>query len=231
MSTEVMDVAPPRQRAGFLASAGVLAVSMTISLVAGLDVGTALTDPAELRRTISEYGLATGAQAFLFTGAVGLLAAGSAAVLVALIRQGLIRVRSTATAALALWVLGMLVIAIFPKQDHSRPDSFSGDVHRIASLVAFLSLPVAAAALARCWRRDAAWAPFARRTGILAGVSAVMFGPLVYAVVVAVATGTEWWEVIPLGYVERGRLLAEVVTMLAIGSWSVAATRSPQREH
>jgi hypothetical membrane protein len=214
-----------RTAPGIVAAGGVLAVSLTITLVAGLDTGTALTDPAQLRRTISEYGLGTGAQALVFTTAVALLAVGSAAVLATLLRRGLVRLRSTATAGLTLWILGLATIAIFPKQDHSQPDTMGGDLHRIASLVAFVSLPIAASALARRWRQHPTWGRFARRTGLLAGVSAVMFAPLVYAVTVAITTGTRWWEVLPLGYVERGLLLAEVVTMLAIGGWSVAKER------
>jgi uncharacterized protein DUF998 len=223
--TEMRTAATRRQESGLLAAAGVLAVSTTVSLVAGLDVGTALTEPGELRQTISEYGLGTDIQSFLFTVAVGLLAAGSVAVLVSLVRRGLAAGRSAVTGGLVAWAAGLAVIAIFPKQDHSRPDTFGGDVHRIASLVAFVGLPVAAFALARRWRREPSWDGWARRVGILAGVSVAMAGPLLYAVVVAVVTGTEWWQVIPLGYVERGLLLAEVATMLAIGCWSRAAGR------
>ncbi len=206
-----------------LAAGGVLAVVLTIVLVAGLDTGTALTEPDELRRTISEYGL--GPQAWVFTAAVLLLAAGSIAALVTFIRHRLLKPFSGASIALTLWTLGMVVIAIFPKQDHSLPASMSGQVHRMASLLAFLSLPVAAFLLAKAASHQEEWAAFGRRTRILGAVSVVMFSPLVYSIIVGAVTGTAWWRVLPIGYVERGLLLAEVLTVLVIGTWSLAVSK------
>jgi hypothetical protein len=221
---------PARQRpAGYaVAAGGMLAVVLTIVLVAGLDAGTAITAPAALRRTISEYGL--GPDAWIFTSAVVLLAAGSVAALVTLVRHGILRLRSGASIALMLWILGMIVIAIFPKQDRTQAASMGGGIHRLASLVAFLSLPIAAFLLARAWKRHDTWAPFARRTRALGFLSVVMFSPLVYSIIVGIMTGTAWWRVLPIGYVERGLLLAEVITVLVIGHWSMAAAATPSKK-
>lgn len=204
-----------------VAASGVLAVVLTIVLVAGLDTGTALTAPAGLRRTISEYGL--GPRAWVFTAAVVLLAAGSVASLITFVRHGLVRLRSGASVAMMLWTLGMIVIALFPKQDRSAPSSMSGEIHRMASLVAFVSLPIAAFLLAK-GHRDR-WAPFVRRTRVLGALSVLMFSPLVYSIIVGAVTGTAWWRVLPIGYVERGLLLAEVLTVLVIGHWSMAVSK------
>jgi len=226
MSNVVESPARPSGRA--IAAGGVLAVVLTVVLVAGLDTGTALTAPDGLRRTISEYGL--GPQAWVFTAAVVLLAAGSIAALVTFVRHGLLKLFSGTSIALTLWTLGMIVIAIFPKQDRSMPSSMSGQVHRLASLVAFISLPIAAFLLAKAMARKHEWTAFVRRTRILGALSVVMFSPLVYSIVVGVITGTAWWRVLPIGYVERGLLLAEVLTVLVIGHWSMAVSKKDQIE-
>ncbi len=214
---------PARPSGRAVAAGGFLAVVLTIVLVAGLDAGTAMTAPAGLRRTISEYGL--GPQAWVFTAAVALLAAGSIAALVTFVRHGLLKPVSGASIALTLWTLGMVVIAIFPKQDHSLPASVSGQIHRLASLVAFLSLPVAAFLLAKAMSRKQEWTAHVRRTRVLGALSVIMFSPLVYSIVVGAITETAWWRVLPIGYVERGLLLAEVLTVLVIGHWSMAVSK------
>lgn len=214
---------PTRPSGRAVAAGGVLAVVLTIVLIAGLDAGTAMTAPAGLRRTISEYGL--GPQAAIFTAAVVLLAAGSIAALVTFVRHGLLKPFSGASIALALWTLGMVTIAIFPKQDHSLPSNMGGQIHRLASLVAFLSLPVAAFLLAKAMARKEEWTAYVRRTRLLGALSVVMFSPLVYSIIVGAFTDTAWWRVLPIGYVERGLLLAEVLTVLVIGFWSMAVSK------
>lgn len=214
---------PTRLSSRAVAAGGVLAVVLTIVLVAGLDIGTALTSPATLTRTISEYGL--GPQAWVFTSAVVLLAAGSMAVLFTFIRYGLLKPFSGASIALTLWSLGMVVIAIFPKQDRSMPSNAGGTIHRLASLVAFNSLPIAAFLLAKAMSRRQEWTGFVRRTRVFGTLSVIMFSPLVYSIIVGAITGTAWWRVFPIGYVERGLLLAEVLTVLVIGIWALEVSK------
>ncbi len=96
-----------------------------------------------------------------------LLAAGSAAIGVALVRAGVFRARSGAAVALALWVAGLVGVVLFEKHNWSAGPSISGDVHRAASLLAFLSLPVAAVLAGRPWLRRL-WSAGQRR-GDLAG--------------------------------------------------------------
>ncbi|WP_344578684.1 DUF998 domain-containing protein [Nonomuraea roseoviolacea] len=142
---------------------GLGAVGAGVAVVAGLDLagaGTGEVNP--LRRTISEHGL--GTYGWIFGLGVALLAAGSAAIGVALARTRLAGVFGTL--ALMAWSAGLLVTAWFPKHDWSVGPSLSGSIHRVGSLVAFLSLPVAALVIARPWWnavwRSPRWRPWWR---------------------------------------------------------------------
>ncbi|MEU6152769.1 DUF998 domain-containing protein [Actinosynnema sp. NPDC047251] len=206
-----------------LAVAGALAVLLTVVMVGALDAHRLATTTVGLRRTISEYAL--GPQRWVFDTAVLLLAAGSVAILAVLVRGGLARWRSPGALALLAWSAGLALVVVFPKHDWSVGPSASGTVHRVASLVAFLSLPFAVALLARPWRRDAVWGGHARwafRFGLL---SALAFTPILYAVLVNVVVGTAWWRVLTLGYVERLLVVVEVVAVLVLGRWAIAVAQ------
>ncbi|MEU4806050.1 DUF998 domain-containing protein [Actinosynnema sp. NPDC023587] len=216
---------PTRSPARLLATGGVVAVLLTVVMVGALDAHRLVTTSAGLRRTISEYAL--GPTRWVFDTAVLLLAAGSAAILAVLVRRGVARRASAGSLALLAWSAGLALVVVFPKHDWSVGPSASGTVHRVASLVAFLSLPVAATLLARPWRRHAVWGGYARRAFRLGLLSALAFTPILYAVLVNVVVGTPWWRVVPLGYVERLLVVVEVVAVLVIGWWAVAVARSP----
>ncbi|MFE7418241.1 DUF998 domain-containing protein [Rhodococcus sp. NPDC057529] len=193
-------------------------MSLTLFLV--LDVHAVLATGSRLESTISAYGLGGGR--WIFTLAVLLLAAGSAALLIALVGRRLARWRSSASVAMTLWIIGLVVLAVFPKQDWSQPESIGGSIHRIASMVAFLSLPAAAVLLARPWLRHPRHATHARRTLISGAVAIVGFTPLFYAIGVAVATDAQWWNVIALGHSERVLALSEVAILVVISVWARA---------
>ena len=195
-----------------LALLGAACVAACLALFAWLHV----TPPSSLldwrTRTISQYALLGNGWAF--DAATLLLAAGSAAVLAALLRARL--VTRGAVVALALWITGLVGVVVFDKHDWSAGPSLSGDVHRAASLLAFLSLPVAA--LLAGLRRPGA------RTVAAAGVVALLcFAPILAAVVAEPFTGVRWWRAIPLGSVERLLGLAEVVTVLLLARWAAVA--------
>jgi hypothetical protein len=170
-------------------------------------------------RTISQYALLSNG--WVFDVATLLLAAGSAAVLVALRRAGLL-VRRGATVALLLWVAGLLGVVWFEKHNWAAGPSTSGDVHRVASLVAFLSLPAGALLAAASWPRDTA----ARLVALGGATSLLCFSPILWALVSESWTGVRWWRAIPLGGVERALGLAEVGTVLLLAWW---ATRPAHR--
>ncbi|XVU29524.1 DUF998 domain-containing protein [Actinoplanes sp. CA-054009] len=168
-------------------------------------------------RTISQYALLTNGWAF--DVATLLLATASIAVLAALIRTRLIRPISAPTIGLALWTAGLIGVVVFEKHNWAAGGpSVSGDIHRAASLLAFLSLPAAAIAIGRRNRLIAAF-------GVL---SLLCFTPILWALISEPWTGVRWWRAIPLGTVERLLCGAEVVT-LALMAWWPARSRHPEQ--
>lgn len=193
---------------------GLGAVGAGVVVVAGLDLA-ALDELNPLRRTISEHGLHE--RGWLFGLGVALLAAGSAAIGVSLARRRL--AGAFGTLALMAWSAGLLVAAYFPKHDWSVGPSLSGSIHRAGSVVAFLSLPLAALVIARPWRRGARHR--ASLTAFGFGVCSLLY-VLGMGVVVLVGArqGLAWWQVMPLGLVERGLAITEVAAVVALGVWA-----------
>lgn len=130
---------------------GVVGSALAIVVVLGLDatVGGRHTRGRELRSaTISEYVYTTGSAAFV--AAVLILAVASAALLYGLIRAGRVRLWSAPSVLMMLWVVALLAIVAFPpKHNWVTGPSLSGTVHRYATLVAFVALPVAVLLIAR----------------------------------------------------------------------------------
>jgi len=164
-----------------------------------------------LWRTISEYGLAS--DKWVFNVAVCLVALGSAVIFFTL-RQ---RLRPVAVVFGALWTTGLLMIVAFPKADWSMrgADHSDGTVHRMASLVAFICLPIAV----MLGRTIFPPGSFARMLALWLGVtSLVWFVPIITGVVLMGFTGHPFWQVVPLGLVERLMALNEIVAVCALGS-------------
>lgn len=177
-----------------------------------------------VRRTISEYALhETG---WVFNAGVLALAIGSLAVLAALARAGVTRLSSLGGLGFLLWCVGLAAVVYFPKHNWSVGPSAHGTVHRVASLVAFVSLPVGALLIAWAWRRVAAWRGRALFTAGFAVLALLLFGIIAGAVVLQPFTGVRWWQAIPLGMVERALATAEICVVLTLGWWALAATRS-----
>ncbi|GAB3009349.1 DUF998 domain-containing protein [Saccharothrix stipae] len=217
--------APTRSPARFVALGGAVAVLLTVALVGGMDLYRLGESTRHLRRTISEYAL--GPQRWVFDTAVLLLVAGSVAILGVLVKHGVAKWNSVGAVAFAAWSVGLTLVVIFPKNDWALGPSTSGSIHRFASLVAFVALPIAATLLARPWRRDPVWGAHARRTFRLGLLSALAFSPILYAIGVHAVVGTAWWRVFPLGYVERLLVLTEVVAVLVAGVWAIAVAHRP----
>jgi hypothetical protein len=197
---------------------GVACVAASLALYAWLHVTPPSADLDWRTRTVSQYALLDNGWAF--DAATLLLAAGSAAVLAALLRTGAVRPRSGAVAGLGLWVVGLIGVVVFEKHNWSAGPSMSGDVHRAASLLAFLGLPAGAMLGAAPWLRR----PGARAAAVavfLAGlVSLLCFSPILWALISETWTGVRWWRAIPLGGVERLLGAAEVVTVLLMARWA-----------
>ncbi|HVV07917.1 DUF998 domain-containing protein [Amycolatopsis sp.] len=209
--------APPARAPAALAASGVLALAAGAVLVFLLQFLPPTNEISPLRRTISEYAL-TGNK-WLFDIAVVLVAAGSA-LLFALhfLRRAL---PAAALVAGALWTVSLLVIVAFPKTNWAVGPSAGGTLHRVASVIGFVCLPLGLLLAARTTFPAPRWRRAAR---VLAAVSLGWFGVILAAVVVTAAVGGHWWEVIPLGLVERLMALTE---LLAIATLAAPLLRSP----
>ncbi len=213
----------PARPATALAVTGAAAVGIAVVLFGWLHVAgpSAQLDPAT--RTLSQYALLSNGWAF--DTAVVLLAAGSLAVLGALLRTGLLRPGSGGATGLVLWSAGLAGVVWFEKHNWAVGPSVDGDIHRVASVVAFLSLPVAALLGARRWLRDPRWRGQARAVAVGGLLSLLCFAPIVWAFASMPYTGVAWWRAIPLGTVERLLGLAEVSTVLLMARWAARAGR------
>ncbi|WP_199433068.1 DUF998 domain-containing protein [Qaidamihabitans albus] len=195
-----------------LPAAALAALLGGIVLMALLQVLPATSDIDPVRRTISEYAL--GPVGWVFGVAVLLIAGGSAMAFGTLVRRGLVRPLSGNTVFAALWTAGLLAIVVFPKTDWSVGPSIEGTIHRYASIVAFVCLPLAVLLAARAAYPHS---PGPRRlTRWLAFTSLLWFGVIIGAVVVMLAGGPPWWRSIPLGLVERMLALNEVLAVVAL---------------
>ncbi len=204
---------------------GALSIVLGALVVLVLDLHTAWQTPSHLRRTISEYGL--GAQQWVFSIGVVLLAFGSALTLASAIRQRLTRPGATASIFLTLWTVGLVAVVAVPKQDWSNDASLSlgGTIHRLGAAVAFVSIPIAVFAFSRPWLRDTVWAVRARVTMGLSALSVVTLMPIVYALAVGATGSRPWYRVVTLGYVERVLVVAEVIALISLALWVWAAER------
>ncbi|WP_433833102.1 DUF998 domain-containing protein [Actinoplanes sp. CA-015351] len=194
------------------AAAGVICVVVALLLFGVLHVVPPTAELDWSRRTISQYALMENGWAF--DTAVLLLATGSGAILVALLRAGL--AGRGAVIGILLWIAGLLGVVWFEKHNWSAGPSISGDIHRVASVVAFLSLPVGAL-LAALPRRDERGA---RLVAAGAVIALLCFTPILWAVLAEPWTGVRWWRAIPLGGVERLLGLAEVITVILLARWA-----------
>jgi hypothetical protein len=204
-----------------LAILGTGAVVVAVAVLGLLHVVPPASQISPYRRTISEYAL-TDAAAFFNVGVL-LLAAGSVATLLALVGARLLPARSGGVLALLLWSAALAAVVYFPKHNWAVGPSFDGTVHRFASVVAFLSLPVGALLLGRAWWRHPRWRVHAGWTWGLGVWSLLCFTPIVAAIVAQPWTGVAWWRAIPLGAVERVLALSEVGIVLALAWWAARA--------
>jgi hypothetical protein len=208
------------------AAVGLVGTALAVVLVGLLHVLDAdQVDP--VRRTISEYALRD--HGWVFDTGVLALAVGSVAVLVALVRAGLVRWPSSAAVGMVVWAAGMVAVVAFEKTNWSVGPSVGGVIHRYASLVAFLALPIATLVATR-GRDGAAWPrllAIAALTWLAATLSGVVLRPF---------TGVPWWQFVPLGIMERGLALTEAALVVALATWArsgaaAAARRGrPQRD-
>jgi hypothetical protein len=209
------------------ATAGMVTILGAAATVAVLHVVPPSADVSPVRRTISEYALLDNG--WVFDLAVLTLAAGSVAVLVALVGARLVPAASVGAATLLLYALSMAGVVAFPKHNWAVGPSVNGDIHRVAGLVGFVSLPVAALLIGRPRLRHERWRAYASWSAVLGTLSLLCFSPIVLAILAEPWTGVRWWRAIPLGAVERALALSEVATILALGWWAARASGQARR--
>ena len=198
------------RRGAAAALGGVAALATGALLILLLHVVGPTGQISATRRTISEYGL--GESKWVFDLAVLLVAAGSVAGFGALWWQR--RLPVLAAAFGSLWTAGLLVIVAFPKRDFALagPPGPGPTLHRAASVVAFVCLPLAVLVAARAVFPDAPVRRLAAQ--VLALGSLAWFGVILGAVLRA--AGGPWWQLIPLGVVERGMAVTELLALAVL---------------
>jgi len=204
-----VDLATRAPAGRLLTGIGLAGAAVAVAAIGALHLLSAATvDP--VRRTISEYAL--GAHGWLFDVGVLALAVGAAAVLIGLLRTGRVRPFSPVTVLYGAGVVGLVLVVAFEKTNWAIGPSLSGTIHRWSSLLVFVALPLAVLLLGRTLR--APWvtalgaATLAWMAAILAGIP---LGPVL---------GLPWWQVWPLGLMERGLALTLVAAVVALGVWT-----------
>lgn len=204
------------------------AIGLAGTLVAALVIGALHLLPqtagiSPVTRTISEYALTD--VRWLFTLAVSSLSAGSLAILAASVLAGLARPGSLGILLGALWSVALVAVVLFPKHSWAVGPSTTSQIHRAASGVAFVCLPVAVLLLTRRRARQTPASIAARCAAGLAVLSLSWFAVILGAMALSPHSSTPWWQAIPLGLVERGLLLSEVLAVAFLAVWVLSATR------
>lgn len=205
------------------ALASVLTLLLGSVLMLSLHVVPPTNEINPVRRTISEYAL--GPNKWLFDLAVLLVALGSALGFAAVVRHAGVRPYSGAVVLGALWTASLLVVVVFTKTDWTVGPSIGGTIHRYASVVGFVSLPLAVLLVAhKVFPDRSAWRWAARG---FAAVALGWFGLILVGVIRMGMGYGPWWRFVPLGLVERAMALAAVAAILtlALGLLRAAKTR------
>ncbi|MFE9203464.1 DUF998 domain-containing protein [Micromonospora sp. NPDC007230] len=180
---------------------GLAAAAVALVLFALLHVLVARLSP--VTDTISDYALSP--DGWIFDTAVLVLAASSVCLLGPLLRRQ--AAVPLATGCYACWCLGLVVLTVFPRDPVGAPTTVTGEIHKWASVIALLSLPLGALLTARRRR-----GPGARVVAVTAAVCLVALVPFVSAYLASSPLKPY------LGLIERAVALGEVVLLLLLGT-------------
>jgi hypothetical protein len=193
------------------------AAAAVLLLVLHLDRRWAPISP--ISSMLSDYALCPGW--WMWTGALLLTSAGSAALLLTLRRHGVAAGRR-ATAVLAVWCLSLLAVAIFTKDPQGGAVTATGKVHLYAAAVSCLSLPVAGWTLGRQHRAHPAWQRFAAWSRRLSLGAIPFYLPFIIPFAVNVVFGGHL-PTVGTGLVERLMLALEIGLLVVLGVWASSA--------
>ncbi|SCG42738.1 DUF998 domain-containing protein [Micromonospora inositola] len=139
----------PGIRTRALLALGGIALAAALAVLGHLEVNDDL-DPWSL--TVSDF--AVSDRGGVIDAAMAVLAAATAVLIPVLPRVGAGR---PAEVLLAAWTAGLVVAALVPTNEPGAPMDTAAYLHRYASVVAFLALPLAGWLLARHQGRAAPW--------------------------------------------------------------------------
>jgi len=197
-------------RAAALASFAALLLGVVLMLA--LHVVPPTSEISPVRRTLSQYALGPGK--WVFDLSLLLIALGSALGFYGLVRRRAIRPLSAGVVLGTLWVVSLLVIVYYTKTDWTVGPSIGGTIHRYASVVAFVSLPLAVLLVARTvFPAARGWRLAAQGLG---AVSLGFFGLIVIGVIRMAGGGGPWWRFVPLGLVERAIAFTAVSAIMVV---------------
>ncbi len=206
------------------ALASVVALVSGVVLMLALHVVPPTSEINPVRRTISEYALSENK--WVFDAAVLLVALGSALAFAAFVRHRGVRPYSGAVVLGALWTLSLLAVVVFTKTDWTIGPSIGRTIHRYASVVGFVSLPLAVLLVAhKVFPTRPGWRWAAR----LFGVVSLGWFSLILVGVVRMAYGYgPWWRFVPLGLVERAMAAAAVAAILTLALGLLVRAEKPR---
>ncbi|HKN54288.1 MAG TPA: DUF998 domain-containing protein [Amycolatopsis sp.] len=196
------------------------ALAAVLLLVLHLDRRWAPINPVS--SMLSDYALCPGW--WMWAGALVLTSAGSAALLVALHRRGVLPGRRVLV-ALGIWCVSLLAVAIFTKDPQGGAVTATGKVHLYAAAVSCLSLPLAGWILGHQHRAHPAWGRFAAWSRRLSLGAIPFYLPFIIPFAVNVVFGGHL-PTVGTGLVERLMLALEIGLLVLLGVWASSARRA-----
>ncbi len=205
----------PRLRARLLVPSALTAFLGAAVLLAVLHVDRRLAPLDPVSTMLSDYALSPGRR--LWDAALLLTSTGSALLLVALYRRGLLA-GPALVAAKALWCVSLLAVAVFAKDPQGGAITATGKIHLYASAVTCLSLPVVGWALGHRHRDDPRWRRFATWSRRLALAAIPFYLPFIVPFAVNVLGGH--LPTVATGLVERLMMILEIALLGVLGYWA-----------
>jgi hypothetical protein len=192
------------------------ALAAVLLIVLHLSHRLAPIDP--VTSMLSDYALCPGW--WLWGGALILTSAGSAALLLALHRRGVVA-GLPLMAGMGVWCVSLLAVAVFTKDPQGGAVTTTGKIHLYAAAVSCLSLPVVGWALGRRHRAHPRWRRFAAWSRRLALSAIPFYLPFIIPFAVNVVLGGHL-PTVGTGLVERIMLVLEIALLFVLGIWASA---------
>lgn len=193
---------------------GLVAVGCCTALLLALHLLAPAPGPAHTM--ISNYAL--GEHRPLFDLGVLTLAAGSAAVLAALLRGGLVRPYSAASVLLGTWCAGMVLVVAFPTTASTAVPTVGAVVHAVASVAAFACLPLGALRLAGTWGAEPGWRRAATAVRATAALSLLLLLPVLGGLAPGSPFAVAGQAGVPFGLLQRALAATDVVLLALLAA-------------